>query len=254
MARYGDIERQDLYYNVRGSARMNRRSMLAGMVAAGFDLEAQTNSSATESVYIPKVQLVEDRKLLHDFMEEYSFVDLVTSEPSLRITHIPVVLDRNAGKEGTIYGHISRQNPQTEAILAGARAVIVFHGPHSYISPTWYSKTEVVPTWNFATVHASGKLKAVNGETAMRDLLTKLIRKFEEPNSPYDLAKLPQSYTSGLIGGILGFELEIELLEGKFKLGQERSEGDKDGILKHLRTAHPEPSLYDFTASFYARR
>ena len=71
---------------------MNRRSMLAGMVAAGFDLEAQTTSSTAESVYIPKVQLVEDRKLLHDFMDEFSFVDLVTSEPSIRITHIPVCL------------------------------------------------------------------------------------------------------------------------------------------------------------------
>ncbi len=232
---------------------MNRRSMLAGMVVAGFDLEAQTNSSPAESVYIPKVQLVEDRKLLHDLMDEFSFVDLVTSEPTLRITHIPVVLDRTTGQNGAIYGHISRQNAQTEAILAGRRAVIVFHGPHSYISPTWYAKTEVVPTWNFAVVHATGKLKAVTGEEAMRDLLTKLIRKFEEPNSPYDLASLPRSYTSGLIGGILGFELEIELLEGKFKLGQERSEADKEGILKHLRSEKPERSLYDFTASFYAR-
>ncbi|MGB9454452.1 MAG: FMN-binding negative transcriptional regulator [Bryobacteraceae bacterium] len=232
---------------------MNRRSMLAGMVAAGFDLEAQTNPSPAESVYIPKVQLVEDRKLLHDFMDEFSFVDLVTSEPSIRITHIPVMLDRNFGKNGAIFGHISRQNAQTEAILAERRAVVVFHGPHSYISPTWYSNTEVVPTWNFAVVHATGKLKPVTGEDAMRDLLTRLIRKFEEPNSPYDLAKLPRSYASGLIAGILGFELEIELLEGKFKLGQERSEADKEGILKHLRNGKPERSLYDLTASFYAR-
>ncbi len=233
---------------------MKRRSMLAGMVAAGFDLDAQMNSPSSESLYIPKPQLVEDSKLLHDFMDEFSFVDLVTSEPSLRITHIPVVLDRSTGKNGAIYGHISRQNPQTEPILAGRRAVIVFHGPHSYISPTWYSKAEVVPTWNFASVHATGKLRPVTGEDAMHDLLTRLIRKFEEPNSPYDLAKLPQSYTSGLIGGILGFELEIELLEGKFKLGQERSEADKEGILKHLRAEKPERSIYDLTASFYARR
>jgi len=232
---------------------MNRRSMLAGMVAGGFGLEAQTNSSNPESVYIPKVQLVEDRKLMHDFMDEFSFVDFVTSEPTLRITHIPVVLDRAAGKSGLIYGHISRQNAQTDAILAGRRAVIVFHGPHSYISPTWYSKAEVVPTWNFAVVHASGKLQAVTDEDAMRSLLTKLIRKFEEPDSPYDLAKLPRSYTSGLIGGILGFQLEIELLEGKFKLGQERSEADKEGILKHLQTEKPERSIYDLTASYYSR-
>ena len=232
---------------------MNRRSMLAGMVAAGFDLEAQMNPSTPESLYIPKAQLVEDRKLMHDFMDEFSFVDLVTTEPALRITHIPVVLDHTAGKDGVIYGHISRQNAQTEAILAGHRAVVVFHGPHSYISPTWYSKPEVVPTWNFAVVHATGKLKAVADEEAMRSLLTRLIRKFEPPDSPYDLARLPRSYTSGLIGGILGFELEIDLLEGKFKLGQERNEADRESILKHLQTEKPERSIYDLTAAYYAR-
>lgn len=232
---------------------MNRRSMLAGMVAAGFDLEAQMNPSTPESLYIPKAQLVEDRKLMHDFMDEFSFVDLVTAEPALRITHIPVVLDHTAGKDGAIYGHISRQNAQTEAILAGRRAVVVFHGPHSYISPTWYSKPEVVPTWNFAVVHATGKLKAVADEEAMRSLLTRLIRKFEPPDSPYDLARLPRSYTSGLIGGILGFELEIDLLEGKFKLGQERNEADRESILKHLQTEKPERSIYDLTAAYYAR-
>jgi transcriptional regulator len=233
---------------------MKRRSVLAGLAAAGLDLEAQKDSSAPASLYIPKPQRVEDRKLLDDLMDEFSFADLVTAEPAIRITHIPVLLDRNAGTYGTIYGHLARQNPQTEAIVAGARAVIVFHGPHSYISPTWYAKTEAVPTWNFAAVHAGGKLKAVAGEAALRDFLGKLVRKYEGPGSPYDLAELPQSFLSGLIAGILGFKLEIELLEGKFKLGQERIEGDKEGILKHLRTTPPEPSLYDLTASFYARQ
>jgi len=88
----------------------------------------------------------------------------------------------------------------------------------------------------------------------LRELLGRLVRKYEGPGSAYDLDKLPRSYVAGLIGGILGFELEIELLEGKFKLGQERSEGDRDGILKHLRTAPAERSLYDLTAWFYARR
>jgi len=233
---------------------MNRRSVLAGLAAAGIDLEAQNNSPQAPSLYIPKPHHVEDRKLLDDFMDEFSFADLVTAEPAIRITHIPVLLERSAGAYGTIYGHIARQNPQTEAILASARAVIVFHGPHSYISPTWYTKPEAVPTWNFAAVHAGGKLKAIAGEEALRELLGRLVRKYEGPGSAYDLARLPRSYVSGLIGGILGFELEIELLEGKFKLGQERSEGDKEGILKHLRAAAPEPSLYDLTASFYARR
>ena len=107
------------------------------------------------------MQRVEDRKLLHDFMDDFSFVDLITATPTIRITHIPMVLDRTKGRYGTIFGHISKNNPQQQAFDGTAPAVIVFHGPESYISPTWYAKAEAVPTWNFAVVHASGKLKPI---------------------------------------------------------------------------------------------
>ena len=230
---------------------INRRQLLAGLSMAGIPLDAQHNP---ESLYIPKAQLVDDRKFLHDFMDEYSFVDLVTASPEIRVTHIPVFLDRGAGTYGTIYGHISRQNPQNKT-FDGGNAVIVFRGPHSYISPTWYAKTEVVPTWNFAVVHASGKLKPIDDRKALHDLLAKLIEKFEKsPSSAYNFAKLPDSYKNGLIAGIIGFEMEIESLEGKFKLGQERSDADKKGVLKGLASAKPERSIHDFTAEFYERK
>lgn len=229
---------------------MNRRNLLAGLAIAGVPLEAQQNP---ESLYIPKPHLVEDRKLLHDFMDEFAFVDLVTARPTIRITHIPVLLDRAVGKYGAIYGHISRQNPQRDAFDGHEPAVIVFHGPHAYISPTWYARREAVPTWNFAVVHASGKLKPITGNEAMRGLLTNLIHKFENQRSPYDFAQLPENYKSGLIAGIVGFEMEIELLEGKFKVGQERSEADKQGILKGLQSVKPQRAIRDFTASFYQR-
>ena len=214
-------------------------------------LEAQ--ATAAESVYIPQAHLVKDRKLLHDFMDEFAFVDLVTSAPNIRITHIPVILDRTAGQYGTIHGHIARQNPQGAAFDDREPAVIVFRGPHSYISPTWYSKTEVVPTWNFAVVHASGRLKPVAEKAALHDLLAKLLDKFETHGSAYDFAGLPDNYKSGMIAGIIGFEMEIERLEGKFKLGQERSEADKAGILRNLRSQKPGRSIHDLTASFYQR-
>jgi transcriptional regulator len=230
---------------------MNRRALLAGMAMAGVRLEAQ---HASESLYIPKPHLVEDRRFLHDFMDEFSFVDLVTAAPTIRITHIPMILDRSIGKYGAIYGHISRQNPQSKTFDGRQPAVIVFRGPHSYISPTWYAKTEVVPTWNFAVVHASGTPKPIDDKKAMHDLLAKLIHKFEtSDSSAYDFAKLPDKYKYGLIAGIIGFEMEIELLEGKFKLGQERSDADKTGVLKGLQNAKPQRSIHDFTASFYER-
>jgi transcriptional regulator len=236
---------------------MNRRDLFAGLAFASMEARAQTRPSPeSESLYIPKPQLVDDRRFLHDFMEEFAFVDLVTVSPTLRITHIPVFLDRTAGAYGTIHGHISRQNPQSAAFDGKQTGVIVFHGPHGYISPTWYAKTgNVVPTWNFAVVHASGKLRPVTGKTELNDLLSKLIAKFERyEGTGYDFAKVDDGYKYGLMGGIIGFELEIEVLEGKFKLGQDRSLEDKDSLLKKLGQARAPRSLRDLTVSFYERQ
>lgn len=230
---------------------MNRRQLLLGLTAAGLDLHAQENSPG--SLYIPKPHLVEDRQFLQSFMDEFAFADLVTASPGIRITHIPTVLDRTAAPYGTIFGHISRQNLQSKCFDGRQSAIIVFRGPHSYISPTWYNKPEAVPTWNFAVVHATGRLKPIDDPRALHSVLARLIGKLEGPSSGYDFAKLPESYTNSLIANIIGFEMQIELLEGKFKLGQERSEADKQSILKHLESAKPARSIAEFTAAFYQR-
>ncbi len=206
------------------------------------------------SLYIPKPHLVEDRRFLHDFMDEFPFADLVTAGPSIRITHIPVLLDRAAGKYGTLLGHMARHNEQAGAFDGSQPAVVVFRGPHSYISPTWYTKPEAVPTWNFAVVHATGRLKAVEDRAVLQGLVTKLVHRFEGTGgNAYDVAKLQDAYLAGMIAGIIGFEMEIELLEGKFKLGQERCEGDRRGILQGLASARPERNIYELTEAFYRR-
>src|SRR5262249_32242255 len=179
---------------------MNRRAVLTSLFAAGVEAKAQPapQQPAAGSLYIPKPHLVEDRQFLHDFMDEFAFVDLVTAAPSIRITHIPVWLDRKAGQYGTLHGHLSRQNPQTTAFDGKQPAVVVFRGPHSYISPTWYTKQDVVPTWNFAVVHATGKLRPVTGRKELNDLLSKLIGKFERyEGTGYDFSKLSDSYKYG---------------------------------------------------------
>lgn len=237
---------------------MNRRDLLAGLAFASVEAKAQTHASegAAESLYIPKPQLVEDRRFLQDFMDEFAFVELITIAPSLRITHIPVVLNRAAGPYGTIRGHIARQNPQSGAFDGRQVGVVVFRGPHGYISPTWYAQNgNVVPTWNFAVVHATGKLRPVEGRKELNDLLSSLIAKFERyEGTSYDFAKIDDRYKSGLMGGIIGFELEIEQLEGKFKLGQDRSAADQQSLLKNLGDARAPRSLRDFTAAFYEWR
>jgi len=231
--------------------RLNRRKLLLSLSLAGLDLDAQ--DAPAGSLYIPKPHLVEDRAFLQNFMDEFAFADLVTASPGIRITHIPVILNRTAEPYGTLFGHISRQNVQSKAFDDHAPAVVVFRGPHSYISPRWYNKPDAVPTWNFAVVHASGHLKPITEPKPLHELLAKLIAKFEGPGSSYDFGKLPDSYVNGLIAGIVGFEMQIDQLEGKFKLGQERSDIDRQAILKNLQSARPARSIYDFTADFYKR-
>jgi transcriptional regulator len=208
---------------------MRRRDLLAGFALAATTAESQQPSP--ETVYIPSVQRVEDRKFLYDFMDEFSFADLVTAAPTIRITHIPVVLDRTAGSHGVIYGHISKSNPQQQAFDGESQAVLVFHGPESYISPTWYAKAESVPTWNFAVVHASGKLKPVTDKARLHELLANLIHKFEGryPQSTYDFSKLPDSYVDPMMGGILGFEMQIEELGRKRPQSPTPSPTEREG-------------------------
>jgi transcriptional regulator len=238
--------------------KINRREMLAGLAAYGCSSEGQEQERAGRTdptLYIPKPQLVEDRELLHDFMDEHPFVELVTSSPTLRITHIPVLLDRAAGGYGRIVGHISRQNPQNQAFDGLHTAVAVFRGPHGYISPTWFAKKDVVPTWNFAVVHASGRPEAVTDKSRLHDMLARLIDSFEKyQGSGYDFSKLPEAYVSSLMEGIVGFEMPVDSLEGKFKVGQSWSDADKEAALNHLRQeASREVSLYDFSRRFFRR-
>src|SRR5712692_1578682 len=110
---------------------MKRRDLIAGLALAGMAPAAEQQES--ESPYIPKAHLVDDRKFLHDFMDEFSFVELVAAAPEIRVTHIPVALDRRAGAYATIYGHISRHNPQSATFDGNHSAVMVSRGPHSYI-------------------------------------------------------------------------------------------------------------------------
>lgn len=244
-----------------GPADTHRRAIIAallggaGGLALGDAAEAQPEAASDPSVYIPKAHLVQDRAFLHAFMREFSFVDLVTSAPTLRITHIPSVLDPARGRFGTIFGHISGLNDQVTAIRGGERAVIVFRGPHGYVSPGWLvtdTSRQGVPTWNFAVVHASGRLRAVDDAETKYELLATLIAQYERGigGTSYDFRALPKTEMLARAKGIQPFELEIDQLEGKFKLFQERPAPDKAAALLKLDT-YRERSLRAFTEYFY---
>lgn len=244
------------------SIDLNRRALLVGLLSAAavwdeLSVDAQESQGAPDpSLYIPKAHVVEERKFLHDFMEDFPFVMLVTTAPTLRITHIPTVLDRTRGRFGTILGHISAQNPQKAAFDGAHPAVVVFRGPQGYISAGWYAtRTSVVPTWNFAVVHASGRPRAIADKSRTYDLLATLIRRNEQRvgSTGYDFAAQPREYVDRMMQGISPFEMEIDAIEGKFKLGQERAEGDRSGVLDHLKAGgYHERSLYELTQDFYS--
>jgi transcriptional regulator len=240
---------------------IKRRAVLLGLFSAAAiapddTIGAQEPAGPPDpSLYIPKAHVVDELKFLHDFMEEFSFVMLVTATPTLRITHIPSILDRTQGRFGTLRGHISAQNPQKAALDGTHQAVLVFRGPQGYISPTWYATREsVVPTWNFGVVHASGRPQPITDKVKTYDLLATLIARNEKRvgSTKYDFAAQPREYVDRMMQGISPFEMEIQALEGKFKLGQERSEGDRSGVLAHLaRGGYKERSLYELTQAFY---
>ena len=159
-----------------------------------------------------------------------------------------VAVGQHAGHRiGTLLGHISAQNPQNSAFDGTHHATAVFRGPHGYISPSWYAtQTSVVPTWNFAVVHVSGRPRAITDRDKAHDLLATLIRKNEQRvgSTGYDFSTQPREYVDRMMQGIRPFEMEIEAIEGKFKLGQERAAGDRAGVVEHLkRDAYRERSL-----------
>ena len=237
--------------------KINRRAMLASLVAAsGASLSAQEPAKIDPTLYIPKAHRVEDLKLLHEFMDEYAFVDLVTSSPTLRITHIPVSWYRTAGNLRKILGHVSRQNPAESGVRRPSDGYNRVPWPaRVHLTHVVFEKGSRADVELCGGSRQSGRPSAITDKTALHKLLGRLIEKFESQEaSGYDFSKLPESYVSPMLGGIVGFEMQIESLEGKFKLGQERSDADKQGLLEHLGQAkRRERSLQDLTASFYKR-
>ena len=121
---------------------------------------SNASAEAEETIYIPSKQLETDRKFIVDFMDEYSFAMLITAKGGVRVTNVPTLLDREAEAEpegwGKVWWHIAKGNHQNEVFDGQTECTVVFHGPHGYISPNWYTTKNAVPTWNFAVVHATG--------------------------------------------------------------------------------------------------
>jgi transcriptional regulator len=171
-------------------------------------------------MYVPPHFAESDPAKLHDFIERHSFGLLVSQaggEPFA--THLPLLLDRAAGPHGTLAGHVARANPHWRE-LAGQTALAVFTGPHAYVSPSWYEAENVVPTWNYAAVHAYGRVRLIEDRDGLLDIVRRSVTVYEAAMPrPWTLDGSP-TFVDRLLGQIVGFRLPIDRLEGKWKLSQ----------------------------------
>lgn len=183
-------------------------------------------------MYVPDHLRMADAAEAQAFIDAHSFGVLLT--PDLEGTHLPLVLHREEGVLGTLYGHVARANPHWRS-LDHAEALVVFAGPHAYISPRWYAQGPAVPTWNYAAVHARGRVRLLDAggtRRAVRELVA-----VHEPSLFDDEALMPADFEARLLQAVVGFRLEIDSLDGKHKLGQHRRPADQRGVHRALGPA-----------------
>jgi len=182
-------------------------------------------------MYLPESFRVSDENLLREFIQAHSFGQLITARNDLpQASAIPWVLTG-----GVLQGHLARANPQTAHIEDGAPALAVFSGAHAFVSSTCYAPPSGIATWNYLTVHVSGTLKPIDNEAALWEHLDALT-KLHEPAARLDELHTAARKKGGLLPHILGFELCIEKMEGKFKLSQNRSPDDRERVTFDLET------------------
>ncbi len=167
-------------------------------------------------MYIPKADEVSTPATLAQFMRENSFAVLISTHNGAPVaTHLPLLFDETRGAHGTLLGHMARANPQWQQI--SGEVLAVFHGPHAYISPTWYGEPGFVPTWNYAAVHAYGTVRLLEDLAATKQILQQLVD-FYERAQPQPWKIEPPDRFDYLVKAIVAFEIPITRLEGKWKL------------------------------------
>lgn len=191
-------------------------------------------------MYTPSAFFVSDLEQLHDFIEAHSFATLVSSNHDrVDSSHLPLLLDRTIGEHGLLTGHFAKANPHWKN-LDGRNVLAIFHGPHAYISPTWYAEQNVVPTWNYVAVHARGTLRIEHDRDRLLDIVRQSVEIYEAVMpTPWQPESAEPSFIDGLLDGIVGFAIEIDQLEGKWKLNQNHSAERQQRVIAGLR-ARPD--------------
>ena len=181
-------------------------------------------------MYTSKFNQLTDRAILLEAMQRYSFAILFGgqgNDSAATATHLPLIV-KDEGEHGLIEGHFARANQHWQA-LAGHETLVVFPGPHSYVSPTNYVEELSVPTWNYIAVHAYGTLSLIEDDAGKEALVEGLIA-IHEPRYAEQWRRMPEGYRKTMLAGIMGFRIPIERIEGKFKLSQNRKEQERVNV------------------------
>lgn len=185
-------------------------------------------------MYTPPAFAVRDLAALGELMRRHSFATLITATDGAPVaTHLPLMLE-DRGEHGTLVGHVARANQQWRAFDGRTEALVIFSGPHAYVSPSWYEKQPSVPTWDYMVAHVYGAPRILNEESAVRQRLLALVERFEaEQPRPYDYP-YEDDWLLGMMRAIVAFELPIARIEGTFKLSQNRSETDRASVAREF--------------------
>lgn len=182
-------------------------------------------------MYIPTHFKIKDDTLAFAIMKEHSFATLFSQHNGMPFaTHLPLILNKD---NSYLYGHFARPNPQWIDIK-NQTVLTIFHGPHCYISPSWYETNKAVPTWNYVTVHVYGEVELIEDEHELMNSLHDMVMKYEPPDSSYNLQDVDAEFLAGMNKGVQGFKIKINKIEGKAKLSQNHPLQRQELIVKQL--------------------
>lgn len=204
-------------------------------------------------MYLPDHFRESDRGAMHALMRAHDFALLIAEcDRRIEAAHLPFLLDSERGEHGTLLAHMARANPLWRAFGADREVLVVFQGPHAYVSPNWYATPGSVPTWNYLAVHAYGIARIVDDPEEARLLLDRLVE-VQERNlpRPWQAADEPEIVES-LLPGIVAFEIPIARIEGKWKLSQNKSRADRESVIATLERSG-DPLVRGVAAAMAAR-
>jgi transcriptional regulator len=194
-------------------------------------------------MYLPKYYEVNDRTKLFDFMKSNSFAILFshTGEEPMA-SHLPFIIDETGEEKGLILGHMAKANRQWR-YADGQQVMVVFHGPHTYVSPTWYQEEDAVPTWNYTAVHATGTFKATEEPAVMEDMVARLTAQHEASQPQPWQMDFSTDYASQMMKRVVAFQIGITSIQGKWKLNQNQSDARRERVAAKLGSSEHEGDL-----------